>query len=118
MLCCEGITSANTIAPQMKIIKRIALTILILTAVGSLFLGWFYRHLVTYQSVGLRTTYSANDNLVALINDSADKQTDPDIEQIIKLALTITSGQLNFTADKNDIDPNKPITSRTAHCVG
>lgn len=103
----------------MKIIKRIALTILILTAVGLLFRGWFYRHLVTYKSVGPRTNYSATDDkLVDFINASADKQSEPDIEQIIKLGLSITSEQLYFTSNKNDIDPNKLITSRTAHCVG
>jgi len=75
--------------------------------------------LVTYKSVGLRTNYSATDDkLVDFINASADEQTDPDIETIIKLGLSITSGQLNFTADKNDTDPNKLITSKTAHCVG
>ena len=90
----------------MKIIKRILLTILILTTVGILFRGWFYRHLITYKSVGHRTNYSATDNkLVDLINASADRQTDPDIEQIIKLGLSITSRQLNFTTNKNDTDP-------------
>lgn len=103
----------------MKVIKRILLTLLVLTTVGLFFRGWFYRHLVTYKSVGHRTNYSATDNkLVDYINGSTDEQTDPDIEQIIKLGLSITSVQLNFTANKNDTDPNKLITSKTAHCVG
>lgn len=103
----------------MKFIKRTLLIILILTTVGLLFRGWFYRHLVTYKSVGLRTNYSATDNkLVDLINASAGNQTEPDIEQIIELGLSITSKQLNFTEDKNETDPNKLITSKTAHCVG
>lgn len=103
----------------MKFIKRTLLTILILTTVGLLFRGWFYRHLVTYKSVGLRTNYSATDKkLTDYIDANTDKQTKPDIEQIIKLGLSITSKQLNFTADKNDVDPNKLITTNTAHCVG
>lgn len=103
----------------MKIIKWIALAILILTTVGLLFRGWFYRQLVTYKSVGIRDSYSATDDkLVGFIGASVVKQTDPDIEAIIKLGLSITSEQLNFTADKNDIDPNKLITSKAAHCVG
>ena len=103
----------------MKFIKRILLTILILTTVGLLFRGWFYRHLVTYKSVGLRTNYSATDKkLTDYIDLNTDEQTNPDIEQIVKLGLSITSRQLNFTANKNDIDPNKLITSKTAHCVG
>ena len=103
----------------MKIIKRILLILLVLTTVGLLFRGWFYRHLVTYKSVGQQTNYSATENkLVDYINASTDEKTDLDIEQIIKLGLSITSGQLNFTANKNDTDPNKLITSKTAHCVG
>lgn len=103
----------------MKIIKRITLTILILTAIGLFFRGWFYRQLVTYKSVGLRASYSATDDkLVSYINASADKYSDRDIEQIIKLGLSITSAKLNFTAHKNNSNPNILITSKTAHCVG
>ena len=103
----------------MKFIKRTALTIFILATVGLLFRGWFYRQLLTYKSLGVRTNYAVtNDKLLDFINASADKQTNPDIEQIIKLGLSITSEHLNFTADKNDTDPNKLITSKTAHCVG
>lgn len=103
----------------MKIIKRILLTLLVLTTVGLLFRGWIYRHLVTYKSVGHRTNYSATESkLVDYINANTDEQTDHNIEDIIKRGLSITSGQLNFTANKNDTDPNKLITSRTAHCVG
>lgn len=103
----------------MKFIKRTLLTILILTTVGLLFRGWFYRHLVTYKSVGLRTNYSATDaKLTDYIHAYIDEETDLDIEQIIKLGLSITSRQLNFTVNKNDIDPNKLISSKSAHCVG
>ncbi len=103
----------------MKFIKRTLLIILIISTVGLLFRGWFYRHLVTYKSVKIRTNYLAtNIKLTDYIDANTDKQTDPDIKQIIKLGLSITSRKLNFTADKNDTDPNKLIISKTAHCVG
>jgi hypothetical protein len=103
----------------MKFIKRTFITILILTTVGLLFRGWFYRHLVTYKSVGLRTNYSATDKILTdFIDANNDTQSGLDIKQIIKLGLSKTSSQLNFTSDKNDTDPNKLITSKTAHCVG
>ena len=103
----------------MKFIKRTLLIILILTSVGLLFRGWFYRHLVTYKSVGRRTNYAATDKkLTDYIDANTNEQTKPDIDQIVKLGLSITARQLNFTANKNDIDPNKLITSKTAHCVG
>jgi hypothetical protein len=74
---------------------------------------------VTYKSVKIRTNYLAtNIKLTDYIDANTDNQTDPDIKQIIKLGLSITSRKLNFTADKNDTDPNKLIISKTAHCVG
>jgi hypothetical protein len=103
----------------LKIIKWAALAMLMLTTVGLLFRGWFYRHLITYKSVGHRTNYFAtNKQLVDIIDANADQENSIDIRQIIKLGLSITSEQLNFTAKKNEIDPNKLISSKTAHCVG
>ena len=103
----------------MKFIKRTLIIVLILTTVGLLFRGWFYRHSVTYKSVGLRTNYSATDKMLTeYIDANTDQQTSAYFRQIIKLGLSITSKQLNYTADKNDTDPNKLITSKTAHCVG
>lgn len=40
------------------------------------------------------------------------------IKQIIEAGLSLTSRQLNFTADKNQNDPNKLISLKTAHCIG
>jgi galactose mutarotase-like enzyme len=34
------------------------------------------------------------------------------------MSLDITSSRLNFTVDKNDVDPNNLVSFRTAHCVG
>ena len=103
----------------MKFIKRTLLIILIISTVGLFFRGWFYRHLVTYKSDGIKTNYLAtNIKLTDYIDANTDNQTDPDIKQIIKLGLSITSRKLNFTVDKNDTDPNKLIISKTAHCVG
>ncbi len=103
----------------MKFVKRLFLIILILTTIGILFRGWFYRHLVTYKSVGLRTNYSVKDEkLTDYIETNIDNQTDTEIEQIVKLGLSKTARQLNFTANKNEIDPNKLVISKTAHCVG
>ncbi len=103
----------------MKIIKRIFLTIFILTVVGFLLRGWLYRHLVTYKSIGTRSNYYAsNEKLINCIDKKGDKQTNPEIKQIIKLSLSITSKQLKFTGNKNQTDPNKLINSKTAHCVG
>lgn len=103
----------------MKILKRLLLAILLLTLVGLLFRGPVYRHLVTYRSIGPRTTYAATDKkLTAILDAGVDQKTNPDIAQIIKRGLSITASQLTFTAGKNDKDPNQLIHSRKAHCVG
>jgi hypothetical protein len=69
--------------------------------------------------LGFRTNFSANEkDLTNLIDANFDNRKDPKIEQIIKLGQSITSKQLNFTISNNDIDPNKLLTSKTAHCVG
>jgi hypothetical protein len=105
--------------PSMKFVKRAILSILILHMVGILFRGWLYRHLITYHSVGPRTIYPATDaKLIDFINANLEGQTVVDIKQIIKLSLSITSTQLSFTSGQNEVDPNKLIRSRTAHCVG
>ena len=104
----------------MKIIKRTIATILILATIGLLFRGWIYRHLITYKSIGQRQSYFATDkkliNFVETTNTGNKK--DLKIQEIINLSLSATSTKLNFTASKNQNDPNKLIYSKTAHCVG
>jgi len=96
-----------------------ALIIIVLMVAILLFRGWFYRQMVTYRSLGQRPDHAATDeDLLGLINESAPELTDPDIVEVIRLALAITAHQLNFTAQNNHTDPNKLISSRTAHCVG
>jgi hypothetical protein len=103
----------------MKFIKRTLIAFTILLLLAFLFRGFLYRNLVMYKSLGHRPNYSATDKtLTNFIDAHAVKNTDTNIKQIIKLALSITSNQLNFTATKNDNDPNKLISSKTAHCVG
>jgi hypothetical protein len=104
----------------MNKVYRILLILFVLATVGLLFRGWIYRKLVTYKFYKVRTNYLVTDiKLVDYINLSANNQLESDIEQIIKLGLSITSRQLNFTADySNSEDPNKLISTRNAHCVG
>ena len=75
----------------MKFIKRSLIIILILTTVGILFRGMFYRHIVTYKSVGLRTNYSAKDKkLTDYIESSIDNKDNTDINQICSLVIKST----------------------------
>ena len=103
----------------MKIFKRILLTILIVTLVAFLFRGWFYRHLVVYTTAGQRTNYPATDKtLIDYIEHNTKNTKEVDARTITKMALSLTSQQLNFTDHKNDNDPNKLIHSKNAHCIG
>jgi len=102
----------------MKFIKRTLLVLLLRSTISLLFRARIYRSLGTYHSLGQRANYSATDaDLVSLIRNSKDLK-DPDVREIISQGLSITRKQLHFTAEKNDIDPNKLITSRSAHCAG
>ena len=97
--------------------KRSALIFLVLTAIVFFAREWLYNQVVTYRSIGSRTTYPATNPLLIEQLESADLK-QADVRQIIDLALGITSQQLNFTAENNANDPNKLIYSRTAHCIG
>jgi hypothetical protein len=103
----------------MKIIKRTILTILILIAVGALFRGWIYRFVVTYKSEGIRNSYVVpNKQFSDYIDKGTQKLITPNIDQIVSHSLVLTSNQLNFSARKNEIEPNKLMTTKTTHCVG
>jgi hypothetical protein len=103
----------------MKLLKRILLTIFILGIGGVLFRGSIYRFLVTYKSIGERTTYTAtNKDLIKYIEVDEDFANTADIKTIVVRASSKTSSQLNYTTSKNGNDPNKLIESKTAHCVG
>ena len=103
----------------MKTIRRIFIAFLVLASIVILFRGWFYRHWVEYKSVGLRKNYSAREEkLLNCIDTRSTELNDPNISQIIKLGLSITSEQLNYSIGKSDIDPNKLFSSKKAHCVG
>ncbi len=103
----------------MKVIKRTILIILVLTIIGILFRGWFYRHLVTYKSIGYRQNYLIkNDKLIDCIEINVKDKTDLDVKEVIKVGLIITSQQLSFTTTKTEQDPNKLICSKAANCVG
>lgn len=103
----------------MHFIKRIFFAIILITTIGFVFRGWIYRHLVTYRSVGVKSnSFSADQPLTTYIESNIKNQNKLNIKEIIKIGLSITSKQLNFTAGKNDIDPNKLMFSKNAHCVG
>lgn len=103
----------------MKSLKRILLTFLIILAVAVLFRGEIFRSLVTYKTLGERSSFVINDQkLDSLIISDPKNIKEPGIHQIIETGLAITSRSLNFTIDKNEVDPNKLVYTKTAHCVG
>ena len=103
----------------MKIQKRIFFTILAILVICIVFRGTLYRHIVTYKSIGQRTTYVVtNDKLIQYIEENCIGKKNKSIEEIIKESLSLTSKTLNFTFSKNDQNPNKLIDSKTANCIG
>ena len=103
----------------MKMIKRIAIVMLILFTGVFVFRGWIYRHIAMYKSFGLREKYGVTDSsLMKLLAENEVNLDDAEISKVINRSLSLTSEQLNFTDSTNDLDPNKLVTSKTAHCVG
>ena len=91
--------------------------VLILVIVSLICRGTIFRHLVTYKSIGTRINYKIhNKEFIDYIE--SDNKNNTNIKDVIKNSLSITSKRLNFTASKNNNDPNKLINSKTAHCVG
>lgn len=83
------------------------------------FRGWIYRHIAMYKSFGLREKYGVTDSsLMKLLAENEVNLDDAEISKVINRSLSLTSEQLNFTDSTNDLDPNKLVTSKTAHCVG
>ena len=95
------------------------IVIVVLTGLCFLFRGWLYRHLVKYQSIGLRANYLAHThNLIVYIDTNTGHEPRLDIKAVIKIALSLTSKQLNFTTGNNANDPNILIDTKTANCIG
>lgn len=101
----------------MKFLKRPILTVLLLITFCFLLRGWIYRNLVTYEAAGERTTYTTSPELIKLIEKNANSD-DTNSKEIVTHCLTLTSESLKFTDGENEIDPNKLIETKTAHCVG
>ena len=82
--------------------KRIFLIVGVFLFLCVLFRGCLYRQVVTYESIGVRMNYKVTDNeLHDCINASLENES-----------------ELNITTGKNDVDPNRLIHSKNAHCVG
>lgn len=102
----------------MKIYRHVGLVLLILICFGLIFRGWIYRNLVTYKTIGVRAAFAAEEpKLLNYINSNGEIQ-EPDVHDIIKLSLKLTSGNLTFTNGENEKDPNELITSKDANCIG
>lgn len=105
------------IKTMLRILKRLFIILLLAGVTGWLLRGWIYRSTVIYKPTGTRTEYTATDKaLLALIDAHSDMDTT--VQGIITHALKVTSHQLEFTAAKNETDPNQLIATKTAHCVG
>lgn len=99
--------------------QRFVLAFFLFLAIVFFSRGWLYRQLITYKTIGQRAGYSVNDQkLIHYIDQRLGGKNDLDVQSIIQLSLSITAQQLNFTAGRNDVDPNKLVSSKTAHCVG
>lgn len=76
---------------------------------------------MTYKPIEQRNViFSITDSkLIADIEKKNSLEQNDDIEAVILKSLEITSKHLNFTmSNKNEINPNKLIETKNAHCIG
>jgi len=103
----------------MKLIKRLLLSVLILFILIFSFRAPLYRNLITYQSLGERTSYIAtNSELINYIEEKLESKAKLEIEEIIKTSLKITSERLEFSQKSASVNPNRLINSHKTHCIG
>jgi hypothetical protein len=98
---------------------RFLLFLVVFGFVLFLFRSYLYSAFVSYRSIGQRVSYVITDKeLINCIENRRKNAEKMNVNEIISLSLSITASELNFTASKNNNDPNKLIHSKTAHCVG
>ncbi len=103
----------------MKFTIRLLLLIFSLLTITFFLRVWIYNFTVTYKSIGQRQNYLPKDQkLISYIEANVKDHSETDIKKIIKLSLTATAKQLNYSVAPKTNDPNKLIYSKTAHCVG
>jgi len=97
-----------------KTLKIIGISILILI----LFRGFFYRLLIKYSEIGIRTEIKIThqDLIKKIETKSADKKID--VEKIISIANSITNEELRFTGSRASRNPNELINTNRANCTG
>ena len=80
--------------------------------------GFLYRKLVNYTKIDTRENYAiTNENLLQTV-ETAIKDKELAIDDIIKLSLEITTKQLHFEVAEASNNPNINFTTQKAHCVG
>lgn len=102
----------------MKALKKILLSIVVLSILIFCIRGFLFRNLITYQSIGTRQAYAANQDFIKYIDKNSENKKVVDIREIIKLALKLTTHRLNFTFDKCDTNPNLLLKSKQTNCIG
>ena len=95
--------------------KKIILILLLITI---LFRGWIFRQLITYTSIGTRTSIEiTNPKLLERIQKESSNKTNS-IEKIIQLSRSITTKELSFSSCQVSNNPNELIHTKKANCVG
>ncbi|HFA50913.1 MAG TPA: hypothetical protein ENJ95_18035, partial [Bacteroidetes bacterium] len=81
-----------------------------------IFKNWLFEKTVTYVPMAKQHFFAATDT--AFLSYIAQQKTNENIESIIRQALEMTAGQLEFSSSKNNSDPNVSFYKHKAHCVG
>jgi hypothetical protein len=101
------------------ITKRFFLFVLALIVLVVIFRGWLYRNTVSYESISKRSSCLVNSaKLIKLIEVESKDKLEADIDDIVKMSLSITSDKLNFSFGNTSKDPDVLMDSHSANCIG
>lgn len=83
-----------------------------------IFRGWLYRHCVNYTIIDYRQTYTPDKTFRDFIDSKTKDEKINSVEDVINLALKITSDELSFTTSKCAYSPTGLLHSPKTNCIG
>lgn len=103
----------------LRFTKRLFLIITIITLLLIIFRAPLYREIISYQTINERFSYIiSNDKLKNYIEKNSAQINNPELFDIVKLSLKMTSNELQFSKVQKYDDPNKLYFEKDAHCIG
>ncbi len=97
-----------------KILKTLGISIVLVV----LFRGPIYRWTIHYHEVGSRASIKLTDKKLMELIDQKSADHNLKLDDIVDIALEITSNQVQFSSQNTSQDPNTLQKLKKANCIG